>query len=366
MKFVHVYNEDCFKGLEKNGFINKNTGFKIQNVFSVPEKRLFNNIAAKDGELYNLIKDGNFPFYVDRIAGGITYFPYRYDKSLLREYSSLLGDWFLGVQLHETNNRRQNDWPLITRLLKHKGPYDVEQMKKLLKSDYAVTPDGTRLYSLAHDPVEVYASLRYAEEPEEYFSEVRDMYKRRLSDTDGHILPCDGCQLFTHLQNELDLGLALLLHQRTNHEGRAEVGGDTVVDGGELSLGRVEVQHALALEVLQLHALVEVHIVHHDEVVLGQRTASLVLHHGNGGVLAHQQVLGEEHTHRGTAREVGTHGDGTIHRLGERLALEIEHHVETLEDIHVELVNLLLLITVSQDRLVHISNHILLYHNKRE
>lgn len=205
MKFFHVYNEDCFKGLEKNGFINKNTGFKIQNVFSVPEKRLFNNIAAKGGTLYNLIREGGFPFYVDRIAGGITYFPYSYDKSLLREYSELLGDWFLGVQLHETNNRRQNDWPLITRLLGHKGPYDLSQMKKLLKSDYAVTPDGTRLYALAHDPVEVYATLRYAEEPEEYFSEVRDMYLRRLSDTDGHILPCDGCQLFTHLQNELGM-----------------------------------------------------------------------------------------------------------------------------------------------------------------
>ena len=104
MKFFHVYNEDLLVGLEKNGFLNKDSGFKIQNVFSVPKHLLFHNVAAKGGKLYNMIREGNMPFYVDRIAGGIIYFPYQYDKTLLREYSELLGDWFLGTQLHESGN----------------------------------------------------------------------------------------------------------------------------------------------------------------------------------------------------------------------------------------------------------------------
>ena len=53
MKFFHVYNEKCFKGLEKNGLINKDTGFKIQHAFSVPEELKFNKFAAK-GIIYHI------------------------------------------------------------------------------------------------------------------------------------------------------------------------------------------------------------------------------------------------------------------------------------------------------------------------
>ena len=46
MKFFHVYNEDCFKGLEKNGLLNADSGFKLQHCFAVPKDRLFNTYAA--------------------------------------------------------------------------------------------------------------------------------------------------------------------------------------------------------------------------------------------------------------------------------------------------------------------------------
>ena len=80
MKFFHVYNDDCFKGLEKNGLINKDTGFKIQQCWSVPEHLLFNKFAAKGTRLYNMIREEKYPFYVDRLAGGATWYPYAYDK----------------------------------------------------------------------------------------------------------------------------------------------------------------------------------------------------------------------------------------------------------------------------------------------
>ena len=86
MKFFHVYNEDCIKGLEKNGLLNADSGFKLQHCFAVPKDRLFNTCAAKGTPLYNLIKENHIPFYVDRIAGGITYYPYAFDKRLISEY----------------------------------------------------------------------------------------------------------------------------------------------------------------------------------------------------------------------------------------------------------------------------------------
>ena len=51
MKFFHVYNEEYFEGLVKNNLINKDSGFKIQHVFSLPKEKKFNVFAAKGTKL---------------------------------------------------------------------------------------------------------------------------------------------------------------------------------------------------------------------------------------------------------------------------------------------------------------------------
>ena len=206
MKFFHVYNEECFEGLVKNGMLNQDSGFKVQNVFSVPRERQFHNIAAKGGKLHQMLKENRYPFYVDRIAGGITYFPYEFDKELLREYAELLGDWFLGVQLHESgSNRRCSDWQRLLKVTGSKGPYDPEFLKKNLVRASSVTPDGEVLQALSQDHSDVYAKMRYAETAAEYMEEMRDMFVRRMADVDGHILPCDSYYLATKLQDELGM-----------------------------------------------------------------------------------------------------------------------------------------------------------------
>ena len=101
MKFFHVYNDEYFEGLVKNNFINRDTGFKIQHVFSLPKEKKFNEFAAKGTKLHSIIKDGKHPFYIDRIAGGVTYHEYAFDLTLIDEYDELLGDWFLGFQLQK-------------------------------------------------------------------------------------------------------------------------------------------------------------------------------------------------------------------------------------------------------------------------
>ncbi len=206
MKFFHVYNEVCFNGLEKNGLINKNSGFKIQHCFAVPNERKFNTMAQKDGVLYNLIKDGNHPFYVDRIAGGITYYPYKFDQKLIQEYSELLGDWFLGFQLHESgSNRRQSDWKRILRLMDgSKGPYNAEELTKKTVSRLPAA-DGVQLYTFSQDHPATYAEMKYAETPEAYMEEMTDMFRRRMADVDGHILPCDSYYMATTLQDKLGM-----------------------------------------------------------------------------------------------------------------------------------------------------------------
>lgn len=210
MKFFHVYNDDCFVGLEKNGLINKDTGFKIQHCFAVPEERKFNRYAAKGGKLYNLLKENNIPFYVDRIAGGITFHHYDFDKALIREYVDMLGDWFLGFQLHESgSNRRNSDWQRVLRLMDGKrGPYSAEDAAKVRAQcmrNYAKLPDGTVLEGFSQDSSAVYMSRKYAETPKEYIDEMKDLFHRRMLDVDGRILPCDSFFMATKLQDEIGM-----------------------------------------------------------------------------------------------------------------------------------------------------------------
>lgn len=206
MKFFHVYNDWHIKGLEKNGFINRDTGFKVQNVFSVPHERQFNNIARIGGELHSLIKENKYPFYCDRLAGGIAYYKYEYDKALIKEYSEILGDWFLGFQLHEcASNRRQADWPTLIRRTGSKGPYDVKVLDEVMKKPNSVTPYGEILWALSQGSVEEYSHLTFKETPEEYYEEIKELFSARMKETEGRILPVDSYFLMTKLQDELGM-----------------------------------------------------------------------------------------------------------------------------------------------------------------
>ena len=205
MRFFHVYNEECYKGLEKNGLLNKDTAFKVQNVFTVPHERQFNNIAAIGGELHRMIKENKIPFYADRIAGGITYYKYEYDKKLIHEYEDILGEWFLGFQLHESaSNRRNSDWETLLKKI-GKGPYDVKELDEKLKSTYAITPYGEVLHTLSQGSIEEYSKIRFPETYEEFYEDVRNMFQTRMDFTENHILPCDSYYVMTKLQDELGM-----------------------------------------------------------------------------------------------------------------------------------------------------------------
>ena len=60
MKFFHVYNEDCIKGLEKNGLINADTGFKIQHCFAVPLAREDLHLERIDDRTYRATVAADF------------------------------------------------------------------------------------------------------------------------------------------------------------------------------------------------------------------------------------------------------------------------------------------------------------------
>lgn len=209
MKFFHVYDERYFEGLVKNNFINEDTGYKLMNVFRMPEDKHFNTVAAKGGRLHSLIKENKNPFYIDRLAGGTRYYKFDYDRELIREYSDLLGKWFLGFQLHESGtNRCVNDWGTILRLTGSKGPYDPKVLNELLFTEGAGTfygSSGRKTSLLEQGNPEEYASLKYPETEEELFADFERLYKARMADVDGHIVTADSLFLLTKLQDELGI-----------------------------------------------------------------------------------------------------------------------------------------------------------------
>ncbi|MBR5542510.1 MAG: hypothetical protein IKU65_00225 [Oscillospiraceae bacterium] len=207
MKFFHVYNDWHVKGLEKNNLINEDTGFKIQHVFSMPGELKFNKYAAKGGTLHSRIKQDKIPFYVDRIAGGITYHKYDFDKELIHEYADILGDWFLGIQLHESaSNIYDAEWPgILKRMEGAKGPYDVEELKARSLLKKCNIEDGRALYGFSHNTPENYARMTYPETSEAFREHMIDRYKKYLEETDGYILPVDSYYLMTKIYNELGM-----------------------------------------------------------------------------------------------------------------------------------------------------------------
>jgi len=207
MKFFHVYNEEYFEGLVKNNLINEDTGFKIQNCFAMPIHLRFNTFAAKGTRLYNMIKDNNYPFYVDRIAGGITYWNYPFDKKLIREYRDMLNGWFLGFQQHETGGNRALDWNrTLDRMEGVKGPYEnAEVLASRSVRAHTVTPEGVVLSAFSQGTPEEYASLPYPETLADLYRDFEGLYRRRMEVTDGMILPCDSGAQLTKMYNDLGL-----------------------------------------------------------------------------------------------------------------------------------------------------------------
>jgi len=205
MKFFHAYDSRGFDGLVKNDLINEDTGFKIQHVYSMPSNFKFNRVAAKGSTLHSLLKEGNYPFYVDRLTGGLRYHPYIFDRKLIEEYRSMLGDWFLGFQQHELMGRAA-DWRRIGAMLEKEpdcDPRSTLQLQKLLFTPEYLPPDGTPMYFLTQGAPEEYSGLPMPHDPESCLADAEWLIRRRMEQTDGMLLFCCSGHMMFPVANRL-------------------------------------------------------------------------------------------------------------------------------------------------------------------
>ncbi|MFA6287049.1 MAG: hypothetical protein WC661_06640 [Opitutaceae bacterium] len=201
LKFIHGYNERFLPGLEKHGLLNKNSGLKLTQHFATPENEKFNRLAAKGGTLHNRIRETGGLFYIDRLQGGTFYSKYDFDPALLREYRDMLGEGFLGIQMHEWGDVLDYDWTRIRKQLANTPPpWTEQQIHEAIK---AVSACQWCIHLSCGTPLE-YSQKQYAKTLPDYVEEMRQLFKLRQAETGGLLLACDSFCMAPAM--EYDLG----------------------------------------------------------------------------------------------------------------------------------------------------------------
>ena len=68
--YLHSYMPETWEAQVKCGLIDENAGIRYSQSLDIPEELKFNNLAAKGGALYELVREMQCPLYIDRLQGG--------------------------------------------------------------------------------------------------------------------------------------------------------------------------------------------------------------------------------------------------------------------------------------------------------
>ena len=183
--FFQCYMPETWEAQEKAGLINKNSGIRFLQSIDVPADKKFNVLARKGGTLYEIIKERQLPFYIDRLQGGDFFEGYDYDMDLVDEYRRLLGDKFFGFQMHEWMSNVISDIKKLT----DNGcpePWTVENIKETIFKAFPYQ----HLFLEAMNAEEM-AAMGHIVRLDDYLEEMRSLFARRMAYTGDMLLPCD-------------------------------------------------------------------------------------------------------------------------------------------------------------------------------
>lgn len=210
-RFIHTYTEDSFEGLFKAGLWREGDGLKLMHKNYMPQEKSFNIIAKKDGILYKRLSELRCPFYIDRFQGGIG-FPYKYDydAGLLNEYKALLGENFLGFQMHEwaSNYGSENLRVLEVEKKWEKDNPDssLNEMWEYYKKE--IRKNVSALFTEAWS-VEEWSEMKHPEHYHDFLAELHRLWKKRARETGSPLIPADSYYMAPRL--EIKLGARILL-----------------------------------------------------------------------------------------------------------------------------------------------------------
>lgn len=177
-----------WKGITKAGLIRPTTGVRlVHSPFGDDNSRRFNTIARLGGELHAFIAARRCPFVIDRVAGGSPYHVYDFDQKLIAQYAALLGERFLGGQVHETVCNTHNDWG---RLVKADKRFAAEPVKPDAIRSYFTWDSADRW--LEYGTVDDYAGRVHPADERAWWREVERNARRQSARFGSHFCYAEG------------------------------------------------------------------------------------------------------------------------------------------------------------------------------
>lgn len=205
--FIHGYvpGEPYWDGLIKKGFIDDTSGVKLVQHAPTKPSSCFNEAAAIGTPLFEIIREANRPFYLDRLQGGSYYYAYPFELSLIEQYEELLGERFLGFQLHEWASNFKQDWQRIEEVMPDEN-WDADALKKHFLNQFPYP-----YVFLESQSIEEFAAMKKQrpKSGEEMLVLLRKLFLQRKRKVKGHLLPADSYYIASKL--ELEAGASHLL-----------------------------------------------------------------------------------------------------------------------------------------------------------
>ena len=181
--YFHSYHPRTWDAMVNAGLIDENAGIRFCQSKLIDNGLKFNELAAEGSWLHSLIEEKKIPLYIDRLQGGCYIDDYVYDEELLEHYRQLLGDQFLGFQMHEWASNFYTDIAKINR-----DP-DCDWTKESIeKTIYTQFPFPCLF--LESQSSEEFAQMGPVNTAEDYYKAAIDLFERRQKQY-GALVPCD-------------------------------------------------------------------------------------------------------------------------------------------------------------------------------
>lgn len=197
--YFHCYHPDTWDAQIKAGFIDEHAGVRFMQTATLPEELKFNKLAAKGSEFYNMMLRNPMPMYIDRLQGGVVFEDYKYDRSLIEAYREMLGENFMGFQMHEWMNNLASDLGRISECIGDL-PWTAENITRCVSEKYPMN-----YLWLEAQTAEEYEKLGKISTAEELIKATEDLFRKRLELCGGQLIPCDSYGLA--FQTETSLGI---------------------------------------------------------------------------------------------------------------------------------------------------------------
>lgn len=219
--FMHTYTYESWNGMIKKGLFRQGDGIKMTHSCRLSEEYEFNQIAKSGEHLYELLRELDCPFYIDRLQGGIP-LPhwYHFKGELIEQYREMLGDKFWGFQMHEWASNFKSDCDRIKVFFEKMGyrtfteeerskVWDIIYNDKLYVQEFDKDVySGKKLLLEALTPEE-WMKHREAKNYKELLEDIKELYTRRSQVMDGLLIPVDSYYMAPRI--EIANGAKLLL-----------------------------------------------------------------------------------------------------------------------------------------------------------